>query len=92
MKSSFETLVNTGLKEIGKIVGIQNLQHYSARHSWATIAYNDCGIDKYTVHQALNHVDPTTAITDVYIKKDWSVIDRANRKVLDFVDIKMAGG
>ena len=43
-------------------------------------------------NEALNHVDKTTAITDVYIKKDWSVIDRANRKVLDFVDIKMTGG
>lgn len=92
MKSSFETIVNNGLKEIGQLVGIPNLQHYSARHSWATIAYNDCGVDKYVVHQALNHVDKTTAITDVYIKKDWSVIDRANRKVLDFVDIRMAGG
>ena len=80
--------IETGLKEVGQIIGIERLQHYSARHSWATIAYNDCGIDKYVVHQALNHVDPTTAITDIYIKKDWSVIDRANRKVLDLVRIK----
>lgn len=87
-KNTFEFAVNHGLKEVGQIIGIERLQHYSARHSWATIAYNDCGIDKYVVHQALNHVDPTTAITDIYIKKDWSVIDRANRKVLDLVRIK----
>ena len=24
-------------------------------------------------------------ITDVYIKRDWSVIDKANRRVLDYV-------
>lgn len=27
------------------------------QHSWATIALNKVGIDKYTVHAALNHVD-----------------------------------
>ena len=43
------------------------------------------GIDKYTVHTALNHVDQFTKITDVYIKPDWRPIDEANRKVIDYV-------
>lgn len=62
------------------------LTYYYARHSWATIAYNDCGIDMQTIHEALNHAsDANMKITDVYVKKDFSRIWEANRKVLDYV-------
>lgn len=77
--------INRHLKKIADELGISNLVLYTARHTWATLAVNDCNIDKYTVHIALNHVDSKTAITDVYIKKDFSVIDKANRKVIDYV-------
>lgn len=81
---TFTTAVNTGLKEIGKQIGEKDLEFYSARHTWATIAVNEAGVDKYAVHQALNHVDEKMRITDIYIKKSWDVIDKANRKLLDF--------
>ena len=29
--------------------------------------------------------DPSMRVTDFYIKRDWSHIDRANRRVLDYV-------
>lgn len=61
----------------------ENLQFYCARHTWATYALNQCGIDKYTVHECLNHIVPETKITDIYIDKDWSRINNANRTVLD---------
>lgn len=62
------------------------LTFYHARHSWATIAYNDCGIDMQTIHEALNHAsDANMKITDVYVKKDFTRIWEANRKVLDYV-------
>lgn len=77
--------VNKGLKKIGAEIGVPDLQFYAARHSWATIAVNDCGIDKWTVHQALNHVDSKTAITDIYIKKDWRATNEANRKVISHI-------
>ncbi len=83
--NNFNAAINKGLKEVGKAVGVEGLQFYAARHSWATIAVNDCRIDKYVVHQALNHVDDKTAITDVYIKKDWKITDDANKKVMDYV-------
>jgi integrase len=76
---------NSGLKRIGKEIGIENLTFYAARHSWASIALNDVGIDKYTVHTALNHVIDEMKITDIYIKKDWKIVDNANRKVLDYI-------
>lgn len=85
-RTAFSASLNKGLKEIGKAVGVESLQFYAARHTWATIAVNEVGIDKYTVHQALNHVDGKTAITDIYIKKSWKPLDDANRKVIDFIN------
>lgn len=83
--ANFNAAINYGLKEVGKRVGLEGLQFYAARHTWATLAVNEVGINKYIVHQALNHVDERTAITDIYIKKSWKPIDEANRKVLDYV-------
>ncbi|MDR0694144.1 MAG: site-specific integrase [Prevotellaceae bacterium] len=77
--------LNKGLKTIGNTLNIHRLTFYAARHSWATIAVNDCGIPKSDVHEALNHVDEKMKITDVYIRKDWSRIDKANREVLNFL-------
>jgi integrase len=86
----FNSVVNRGLKKIGaeESVNVEDLEFYAARHSWATIAVNVAGVNKYTVHEALNHVTPEMKVTDIYIKKDWSLIDEANRKVLDCVNLK----
>ncbi len=82
---SFTAALNIGLKKIGAKLGIVDLEFYAARHSWATIAQNDAGVDKYSVHTALNHVDDSMRVTDRYIRKSWDVIDRANRAVLDLM-------
>lgn len=76
-----------GLKKIGDVLGIDDLEFYAARHTWATIATNEAGVDKFTVHSALNHVDESMKVTDIYIKKSWDPIDKANRKVLDHVKL-----
>jgi len=81
-KGTFNAAINKGLDIVGKRIGEPELTFYAARHSWATIAVNDCGIDKWTVHLALNHVDPATAVTDIYIKKSWKPVDKANEKVI----------
>lgn len=83
--NNFNRALNLGLKQIGEVIGVENLQFYAARHTWATLAVNDVGVDKYTVHQALNHVDGKTAVTDIYIRKSWDKVDRANRAVIDYV-------
>ena len=82
-KGTFNAAINKGLKVVGKRIGEPVLTYYAARHSWATIAVNDCGVDKWTVHLALNHVDPATAVTDIYIKKSWKPVDEANEKVIE---------
>lgn len=82
---NFNRAINKGLKEIGELIGVEDLEFYAARHSWATIAINKCKIDKYTVHAALNHVDPSMRVTDIYIERDFVNENEANKKVLDFV-------
>jgi len=79
--------VGAGLKKIAEAIGLDELDFYAARHTWATIAQNDAGVDKWTVHTSLNHVDDETKITDTYIRKSWDPIDNANRKVLNLVNI-----
>ena len=77
--------INRGLKEIGSILGVDDLEFYAARHSWATIAVNKVGIDKYTVHAALNHLDDSMKVTDIYIERDFVNENKANAKVLKYV-------
>ena len=87
--ASYVSFSQTVLQCMTKLRDILSLgdtfSFYTARHSWATIARNDAMVDMYDVHQALNHADKSMAITDIYIRKDWSAIDRANRKVLDLI-------
>lgn len=84
-RSAFNKAINGGLKEIGKELDIDDLEYYAARHSWATIALNKAGVDKYTVHAALNHVDESMRVTDIYIERDFVNENMANRKVLNYV-------
>ena len=84
-EKSFNKAINYGLKEIGSLLGIDDLEYYAARHSWATIALNKVGIDKYTIHAALNHVDETMKVTDIYIERDFVNENKANAKVVKYV-------
>ena len=73
---------NDRLKEVAKVLEVEPFTIYSARHTWASIAYS-IGIPKSLINDCLCHVDPDMAVTDIYIKKDWSVLWEANRKVLE---------
>lgn len=77
--------INIGLKEVGNEVGIENLQFYSARHSMATIAINIIGIPIYVVNEMLCHVDSRLRVTELYIKKDYSIINEANFKLIAYM-------
>lgn len=82
----FNKAVNKGLKRVGEAVDIDGLTTYHARHSWATIARNECGIPRDLVGEGLNHAESGGGrVTDIYIKRDFSRIWEANRKVLDYV-------
>lgn len=83
--ATFNKAINIGLKELGKELNIVDLEYYAARHSWATIALNRVGIDKYTVHAALNHIDESMKVTDIYIERDFINENKANSKVMEYV-------
>ena len=84
-EKGFNKAINYGLKEIGAILEVDDLEYYAARHSWATIALNKVGIDKYVVHAALNHIDDSMKVTDIYIERDFVSENKANTKVVKYV-------
>lgn len=82
---NFIRAVNNGLRYFVELIGLpENFTSYYARHSWATIARNRCRIPKDDISLCLNHSTGRT-VTDEYIESDFSLIDEANRKVIDFV-------
>ncbi len=82
---TFNAALNIGLKQVGKVLHLEDLEFYAARHSWATIAVNKAGVDKYAVHSALNHIDEKMKITDIYIERDFKMENDANEKVINSV-------
>ncbi|MDR3188089.1 MAG: site-specific integrase [Prevotellaceae bacterium] len=84
-KSAFNAALNRGLKAVGKAVGIDDLEFYYARHSWATIAANTCNIPVDTIDDCLAHSDSRSIAKKAYIKKDWTKVYNANRIVLDAI-------
>lgn len=81
---SFQKYANEGLLEICRIAGVNKATIYTFRHSWATIAQNNCGASDSDVAFALNH-SSDHKITRGYIKIDYSPIDILNKKVLEYV-------
>ena len=81
---AFNKAVNIGLKDVGKEIGIDGLQFYQARHTFATLSRNMMHFSKSDVDEALNHVG-SYDIADIYIAKDFSIINNNNFKLLDRV-------
>lgn len=57
---------------------------YWLRHTWATFAAK-LGIPKDTIALCLGHGKKT--VTDIYIDYDQSIIDDANRKVINYINL-----
>ena len=84
---NFPTKVSCAVKAVEKAVPFErHYIYYSARHTYATLAYNVAGLDKYTVHELLNHADKEMKITDRYIERDWQRLFDAHAKVVRLVD------
>ena len=78
---------NDRLKEVAVAIGEKPFTIKAARHTWPSIAFS-LGIHKSLINDCLCHVDPDMIVTDIYIKKDWSVLWEANKKVLEQFDWK----
>lgn len=79
-----------GMKVIRKTLKLQSsvldeVTFYWARHTFGTWARNKCGVDKSDVGETLNHVEKGHKTTDIYIEKDWSIVDLVQRKVIEYV-------
>jgi integrase len=84
----FSTAVNKGLKQVCNALQIDNVTCYGFRHSWATIAQNNCGASTELVGFCLNHAS-AHKVTEGYIKKDFSKINVLNKKVCKKVEAEL---
>ena len=80
--------VDNILKVVANRNGLPEVSMYWARHTWATLAHADLGIELSTISDALGH-QSEKKVTLIYIKKkDYTRVDDANRKVIDYVLLK----
>jgi hypothetical protein len=84
--NGLDTALSLGMKEIRKLTGIPDITFYWSRHTFATIARNKCRISKDDIAEALNHVDGDHKVTDIYLEKDWSVVDEVQVAVINYLD------
>ena len=73
------------MKFLREITGITEITYYWARHSFANCARNDCRLSKDDIALALNHVDNGHRTTDIYIAKDWRIVDEVQLKVVNLL-------
>ena len=84
---SFSANVNNGIKKICKDMGMQKEDYYCVytfRHTWGTIAQNDCDANLYEVAFGMNHSHGFN-ITRGYVRLDFSPAWELNAKVIDFI-------
>lgn len=85
---SFGANVNAGIRKIctdslGMVKGKDKLYCvYTFRHTWATVAQNDCGASLSEVGFAMNHSDHNR-VTRGYVKIDFTPAWVLNEKVVD---------
>ncbi|MDR2148524.1 MAG: site-specific integrase [Tannerella sp.] len=83
-EDNFTRALNTGLKSLCERAEKPEITVYWLRHAWATIARNQCKASMEEVAFCLNH-SSAHSVTEVYIKKDFSIVDELNGKVLDII-------
>lgn len=79
------TACNKGLKKICQDLNYPIITTNWARHSWASLARNKAEISKADIDFCLGHVNKDYKMADIYIDIDYSIYDKANRKVLDLL-------
>lgn len=84
---SFSANVNNGIKKICADMGMGKEASYCVytfRHTWGTIAQNDCDANLYEVAFGMNH-SHGLKVTRGYVRIDYSPAWRLNAKVIDFI-------
>lgn len=83
--TGLDTAISKGMHDIRKIIGLPNVTFYWARHTFANLARNQCHFSLDDVTIVLNHVNEKYRTTDIYIEKDWGIVDKVQKKVLDLL-------
>lgn len=84
---SFGANVNIGIKQICKSLGMEKEDYYCVytfRHTWGTVAQNDCGASISEVAFAMNHASGHQ-VTRGYLKIDFTPAWELNEKVVNFI-------
>lgn len=84
---SFCANVNNGIKKICDDMGMAKEDRYCVytfRHTWGTIAQNDCDANLFEVAFGMNHSRGLN-VTRGYVKIDFSPAWALNAKVIDFI-------
>lgn len=84
---SFGANVNGGIRKICECMGIPKVNHYCVytfRHTWGTVAQNDCGASISDVAFAMNH-SSGHAVTRGYLKIDFSPAWELNERVVELI-------
>lgn len=83
---SLNANANIGIKRICESMGIKKEDWYCCytfRHTWATVAQNDCGASIAEVGFGMNH--SMHNVTRGYMQIDFTPIWELNEKVVDFI-------
>jgi integrase len=83
---SFNANVNIGIRRLCDSMGIPEEERYCCytfRHTWATVAQNDCGASIAEVGFGMNH--SVYGVTRGYVEIDFTPAWELNEKVVDFI-------
>lgn len=75
-----------GMKGLRELTGLPELTLYWARHTFGTLARNTCRMSVDDIAEALNHIDNGHATTDIYLAKDWSIVDDVQCQVIQLIN------
>ena len=80
-KDRVNSKVNRWLRIWQKRNGVADFTLYAVRHTWATLARSCAHVDKTTIDECLAH-SGSLKMADIYVEKDWNVINKANESLL----------
>lgn len=80
---SFYHFLKHRIKKLADMIGCPQMTMYWARYSWATYA-SKLEVPDSVISKALGHADASLA-EKKYVSFDWSKVDKANRRVIDYV-------
>lgn len=79
---TLDSALSKGMRELCKRIGLEGVTFYWARYTFANLARNACRMSKDDVLLAMNHVDMASRMVDIYIERDWKIVDEVQLKVL----------